>query len=486
MSTVGASSFARFVYPFVFEPETLDARTDAVRAARWPGRERPLQVWREAAFPEEDLLLHVARYLNPPAGTPPTARLWEVDDDALQSPRGLGAGGGVEWALRWKDRGVPFRLEGAELALFKVGVGLLTVQARPLPGQVDDWLDFLYAFRFVHGQREVGIRLRRRVSAGDYEPFFPAVAGGRESHPEGTGVLGEVLDSLLQTATVDGDTGRWWREIFVPGQLLPYAAVYVDDVRGDEVAPLLYRIRNFFPSQREIRPAPEDLRLDHEAHLTYADGQYFLFSLEGAAFVAFDAPNTDFFRRELPAHLRTHYFLLYLLALHQRFTLIRLSEAVSEHWLGQAAAEREKAFEHIEDRLLTFTARGYFTQVMQRAHHHRVYRRWQEVFQLDQLYREVSDEIREMHNLLLVRRSQLEEAATRRLERLVGILGAVIGIPALVLAFLDINLRGVTAGQEGLPLPLAALIAGASLSVGVLTGLALPRLVRRSLQGRGR
>jgi len=91
-----------------------------------------------------------------------------------------------------------------------------------------------------------------------------------------------------------------------------------------------------------------------------------------------------------------------------------------------------------------------------------------------------------MHNLLLVRRSQLEEAATRRLERLVGILGAVIGIPALVLAFLDINLRGVTAGQEGLPLPLAALIAGASLSVGVLTGLALPRLVRRSLQGRGR
>jgi hypothetical protein len=140
---VAASSFAWFVSPFVFEPETFDARTGAVRAAHWPGRERPLQVWREAAFPEEDLLPHVARHLNPPAGTPPTARLWEVDGDALQSPRGLGAGGGVEWALRWKNREVPFRLEGAELALFRVGVGLLTVQARPLPGQVDNWLDFL-------------------------------------------------------------------------------------------------------------------------------------------------------------------------------------------------------------------------------------------------------------------------------------------------------------------------------------------------------
>jgi hypothetical protein len=53
--------------------------------------------------------------------------------------------------------------------------------------------------------------------------------------------------------------------VFVPGQLLPYTAVYVDDAREDEVAPPLYRIRNFFPSQREVKPAPEDLRVDHDA-----------------------------------------------------------------------------------------------------------------------------------------------------------------------------------------------------------------------------
>jgi hypothetical protein len=485
MSTVAASSFVRFVYPFVFEPEAFDAHTVAIYAACWPGRERPLQVWQEAAFPEEDLLSHVARYLNPPAGTPPTARLWEMHGDALQSPRGLGAGGGVEWTLRWKGQEVPFRLEDVELALFRVGVGFLTVQARPLSDRVDDWLDFLYAFRFVRGQRGVDIRLRRRVTADAYEPYFPAVAGGSETHPEGAGVLGEVLDALLQTVTVHGDAGRWWRETFVPGQLLPYAVVYVDGVRADEAALLLYRIRHFFPSRREICPAPEDLRLDHDAYLTYADRQYFLFSLEGAAFVAFDAPATDFFRRELPDHLRVRYFLLYLLALHQRFTLIQLSEAVSDHWLGRTASERERAFERIEDRLLTFTARGYFTQVMQHEHHHRIYRRWQEVFQLDELYREVSDEVHAMHSLLLVRRSQLEEAATRRLERLVGFLGLVIGIPALVLAFLDINLRGVTTAQEGLPFSVAALIAGAALVLGILTGFGLHLLARRSVQRRG-
>jgi len=123
---------------------------------------------------------------------------------------------------------------------------------------------------------------------------------------------------------------------------------------------------------------------------------------------------------------------------------------------------------------------------MQHAHHHRIYRRWQEVFQLDQLYREVSDEIREMHNLLLVRRSQLEEAATRRLERLVGFLGTIIGIPALVLAFLDINLKGVTTAQEGLPLRRALFIAGLALVLGILMGLVLHLLVRRSVPRRGK
>jgi hypothetical protein len=48
---------------------------------------------------------------------------------------------------------------------------------------------------------------------------------------------------------------------------------------------------------------------------------------------------------------------------------------------------------------------------------------------LDELYREVSDEVHAMHNLLLIRRSQLEEAATRRLERLVGFLGLSSAFP---------------------------------------------------------
>jgi hypothetical protein len=177
---------------------------------------------------------------------------------------------------------------------------------------------------------------------------------------------------------------------------------------------------------------------------------------------------------------------LLLLVLHQRFALMGLSEAVAQHWLvnGDAGSEeeREVAFARIRDGLLSFTARGHFIQVMQREHHHRCYRKWQETFQVEQLYQEVHHEVREMYDYLLMRRTariqQLQEeqrrqlvagaqaevarerAAQERAQRLEGrisTLGVGIGVPALILSFLGINLAGITTG-DGLSLWMAVLI----------------------------
>jgi len=228
-----------------------------------------------------------------------------------------------------------------------------------------------------------------------------------------------------------------------------------------DIAELLYRVRNFFPSERVIQPAPDDLRFDHPSLLAYAERMWFVFSLEGGAFVAVNAPETDFFRRELPSHLRNEYFLLFLLTLHQRFALMSLSQQVSEHWLRGDEGERAKAFERIRDTLLEFTARGYFSQAMQREHHHRVYQRWQEIFQLERLYQEVSDEVREMHEFLQMRQS-------KKLEERLNFLTFVIGIPALLFGFLSINLYRITAKEEGLSIWWALVLAASAFFVGLI------------------
>ena len=476
---VAACSFAQFVYPFLFEPDDLNARAGVVERAVWPGRERPLDVWARGSFPEDDLLLHIVRYLNPPPGTRPTAHLWEMDGNALRSPQGLGAS--AEWVLRARRDRIRFQLHTVSLALFHVGVGFVTVQAQPVSDEVDEWLDFLYSFRFVRGQRDIAVEAQRRTGREELRPFFPESAGGLTGHPDGSGVFGEVLDAALRTGAVEQGAERWWREVFVPGQLLPFAALYADAVPDEQIPRLLYQVRNFFPSDREIRPAPEDLRADQPALLHYAEKQWFALALEGAGFVACDAPPTDFFRREMPQHLRSQYFLLFLLALYQRFALMMLSQEIAEHWLRLEESEREPAFERIQDTLLDLTARGYSTQVMQRPHHNRVYRGLQEIFQLDRLYQEVGDGVREMYNTLLLRRARAQERSSHRLEVLVRILGATIGVPALLLGFLSINLRGITAAEGLLLLPALAL-GGGALAVGVLLGLVLPAIARSRMR----
>jgi hypothetical protein len=456
-------SLVQFVYPFLFEAGTLERRKDVVAKAQWQGRGGSLSVWQKGRFPREDLLAHVERYLNPPGDTTPTALLWTMENNTLQSPSGLG--GSANWFLTLQRKEIPFQLTDVQLSLFRVGVGFLTVSAKLKSQEVADWLDFLHYFRFIRGQRGVGLRMERRTGKDQVSPFFPQPAGGTEKHPDGEGHFAEIVSAILNTAAIEGDTkdADWWQEVFVPGQLIPFATLYVDgqEMGEEAVANLLYRVRNFFPSERVIQPASNDLRFDHPSLLAYADRMWFVFSLEGGAFVAINAPETDFFRRELPTHLRREYFLLFLLTLHQRFALMSLSQQVSEHWLRDDEWERIQTFEHIRDTLLEFTARGYSSQAMQRAHHHRVYRHWQETFQLERLYQEVSDEVREMHEFLQMRQSQ-------RLEERLNFLTFVIGIPALLFGFLSINLYHITAKEEGLSIWLASALAAVALVVGLI------------------
>jgi len=291
-----------------------------------------------------------------------------------------------------------------------------------------------------------------------------------------------VIYAILQTASPKNETKTWWKEVFVSGHLIPFSVLFVDGSKKEDIFPLLYRVRSFFHSEQFIHPAPEDLIRSHPGLLPYADDQWFVFSLEGGAFVAFTAPEKDFFRKNLPTHLRDQYFLLFLLTLHQRFALTRLSQEVSEHWLRGNEDERMRYFKRIRSSLMEFTARGYFIQVVQRENHHRFYRNWQEVLQVERLYQEVNDEVQEMYNDLLLQRSEAEERASRSLERLVAILGASIGIPTVFLTFMGINMRGYTLENDGLPVKFVFMVGILSVILGALIGCILLNLNRQSMR----
>jgi hypothetical protein len=455
------ASCLRFVYPFAFEGARLEALAAAAAGARWASAKRDLTVWRREHRHTDDVLAAVASYIDPPPGTPLTSAFWSLDGDALRSPAGLGAGAeppGANWSVELPSGPAPFEIRAVDLALFRHGIGLLTFDAAPTGTDAAVWFDFVHHVRFADGDRAPAVRAARTtgVDAATRQPvtedFFPEWVTPRAG--SGRRVLGQVAAGLLGMLA----PGAWWDEVFVPGMMIPFVALYVDGVAEEEGAAVVYRARNFFHGRQLLHAAPDDLRLDGPGVLGYAHNQWFTFSMNGGAFIAVDAPHTEFFRVTLPEHITDQYFVLFLLALVQRFVLMVISHEVARRWItapdDSSPEGRAAAFAAIRDRFLSFTAQGYFAQVMQQEHHHRCYVGWQEAFQIARLYQEVGDEVREMHSHVeLAQRQRIErltaerEAQARRAEKRVGFAGWIIGVPVWI--FVVINSVGGVSTVRG-------------------------------------
>jgi hypothetical protein len=444
-------SFYLLTYPFLFDPTTFEQRRSAIDAAVWSTEKKTLTLWKGDSFGEEDLLPYVQRYLNPPPDVPATVLVWNMTADAMQSPEGLGTK--ASWTLHTPNRDIRFEIKAVKTLLFRVGVGFLSFQVRPLSDNEEEWIDLMHFGRYADRKDRVTLKLERKTGKDQVSPFFPPSAGGIAEHPEGQGTMMQVIRGILMAG--ETTASPWWREVYVTGQCVPYAALFVDTIDDPGVRVLLFRMRHFFGTQQIIRPAEADLDPDHSSLFPYSEGQWFVFSLDGSAFVAANPPDTPFMTVTMPHHLRDRYYLLFLMVLHQRFALMELSERVAGEWLHGDAIARAAAFGNIRDSLLEFTARGFFSQVMQTEHHHTIYRKWQDKFQVELLYREVSDEVKEMHGALLLQRTdELQKLAQeqrkhdeeeekqrqeqeKRMETWFGRLTFLLGGPALALTFVQ-------------------------------------------------
>ena len=127
---------------------------------------------------------------------------------------------------------------------------------------------------------------------------------------------------------------------------------------------------------------------------------------------------------------------------------MKLSDQMGKYWAadgGKAVTtEQMIAFNQINGTLLAFTARGYFTQVMQQEHHHRYYRKWRDVFQVAELYQAVTDSVHELLGYLQVQQTrklqqlaEQQQATTAAAGTRLNIVTWLLGLPALAFTFLS-------------------------------------------------
>ena len=417
-----------FVRPFLFDPEQVGLALQLVSTAKAAGRDGPMPVWERVPFPTADWLPHIADSLVSSDGSLAIAEGYRLHNDFVQSDGGLG-GRAFEFVPKKKSAApVPMELEEVRLILFRNGVGFLVQRWKPKSDDPAVWLDLQHYGRFADPKR--GATLRR--------PNDPAVTS-----------FAAIAAIALTTADFGEGKQVPIRDVFIAGRTLPYAVVFFEG--ADAAWPrekFLYKLRRLFHASQTHHPTAEQEAVAPPNFHPYLKDQWFFVSLEGGGFAAADAPADEFFRHALPGHLEAEYFLLFVFALQQRFTLMALSADVAKQWKSHPAEQSRRdlrgVFEGIRDRLFDFTARYQFVQVVQRENHHRVYQLWRETFQTKELYEEVCGEVREMSDYLQDRDKQARED---RVGRLTLLLTVLIGAPSLAIGFWNINIKDYTSTE---------------------------------------
>jgi hypothetical protein len=421
--------------------EVWDERPERKSGPLWT--RRPLKLARETLLP------HLANGLNPDQGQsharphPATALLWHLSPAALQLLRADSNNARWEVVAGKGAEPIPIKLEAAHLSLYRARSAVLTFEVSVLVTEATSWFAALNALRNA-GRSDVVLTItpdgKRERGQG---PLLPS--GTTPTSTEIRELVGRLLDlsihpRLPRPRASDGNQpeARWWSEIYLPGQLVPFPCLFVDGVGGDRdrVLQLAHRIRFGFGPQQAIDAGRPLLDRSPAEVWDYERGALFIAAVDGAGFLACDAPDHEFWRSTLPNHLREQYHVGFTIALAQRAALMNMSRLVAREW--PAEGDHSRSSDHVEQRwvfarllayLQEYTARLEFDQAFHTEHHQNAYDRWRRALAVASLYREVHDEVEAMQDFLSAESESESEHRQRRFEILIFLLTFIV-LPA--------------------------------------------------------
>ena len=430
--------FTRFVYPFAFAEETFAGFSPA-SAGVWDelgDRHRK----RLAEF----LLPHVVSFLAPQDAEARDCRSFSLKNLNHNAFRYLSLGRGSlilgthhlepgTSAIR-RHYAFQFTFETVELYLFQPGTGFLVLETelkqsdirrtrgsgdaeevdreRRLKNQLtaEDLIQFNYAMRSLVGGRQPIRPCKRddsREGAGPPEGTEGAKSGPSDLPLSKYGMR-DVVDGLMASTgfSVKGTEVPLTHLIgFTYLRALPY-----DESRIMED---LFRLRRFF--RDSYPPSDEHLQIEGNPEIvrTFANITFGL-SLEGGAVLALDTGHK--FVEEFQSRVRNRYFVGFLLALQQQFTLRWLAHEVGTvqgRLHGDATDNKERRkIRTLRNRILHFVLRCRFTQISGITMHNLVYERWRDVLRIEPLLGELKGEVDELDELL--RREEADDEEERQ------------------------------------------------------------------------
>lgn len=500
-------SFTRLVYAYVQAPEdswdptpVVDLNELDLSTCQCPGRQgtAPKAVWE--ALEEEELrqrttgmVTPIQDYLAGIGYDRPLVRAFRWTNDARQR---------VGQKLRFDlpdGRTVRFRIADVEWFLFDTGVGLVAVEVmldtvvtdgKPLPPCLEDLVEVHATLRALQKREAVGICREASPSPngpGPSDPETPAAPSPR-SLPERIRAgqefrLLEMIDWCLSPLD-EAIRQRGGRRIAMnAGDLLGF--VYGRIPPGPTGSPIpcaevgedLFRLRRGYKGVYHPSKALRQTE-DHQEVYHPFDGVVHGISIEGAAILLLDDGKTPFFD-EFQDRVRRRYFTLFLMALHQRVALERLSTCSARfprlHPDSKHPKDLLKAARHLREAAFNFTLHHTFVWVGAVTMYQEVYERMRSVMRVPALHEDLRDDLLELDELMERKDREDREAAEREVSKRHKTIETAIAVlfpVTLLLAAWGTNFRElVTDAQSAVGLWDPPAVTSYAITLGLIAGM---------------
>ena len=249
--------------------------------------------------------------------------------------------------------------------------------------------------------------------------------------------LHDLIDFLL---LVLGKRGETWEASFEEQPLVYcYALVTRAGTGGDQNAqPLdfetelsspLYRLRRSLDSN--YHPTSLDLEIEGNPEVIQTfENIYFGMSSEGTAVVVLDT-GVAFIRDSFHERVMGAYYLVFLIALHQRLATIYLAQQISRtsfvrHSRDLSQQELATEIQQIRKLVFEFMVQCYFAEVSDMSMYTKTYRGWQRIFEVEPLVQEVKSEVEELDDFLQRIQNEIQREQMDRQTKLINTLSVAI------------------------------------------------------------
>lgn len=362
-------------------------------------------------------------------------------------------------------------IDAVETWLFELGFGYLVFEVRLDTPDLRRWLALLHWSRHLDSKRCAKLLIEGS------ELTFEAIAA-------------KLLGTLAP--------GAWWEPIDIPRTLRSYFSLCVARADSLGMAPvgrcepdlqrrLLYHVCEQAPPHRLLHLPTGTARGDFVRgdSFEYAEGVHFVASREGVAYVAIDRDMQDeFWGKTMVGHLRTAYFLHYLVTQYQRHAIEGLRRAVESAERDQRISDEE--WRKVKDHSARVRSAGFFVELARTNNHSRFERLVRDMAQVDRLFdlttRAVDDLVAMKIEGIEAEQARRQTEQARRQQELQerwAWIGTPIAVTSLFLGFMSMNLRGWTTEGEGLSIDRAFLLVLGVAAIGTLGGFLIARKFRR-------